>query len=386
MTRKPEVAGSSPQDESPLVAEGSTSIGADSPPTGGGVASAGSSSTGSSLTDNGPSLTKMDQPATSETGQTPVLLEVKDLNVRIGYIHAVTGVSFTIREGEFFGVVGESGSGKSMTARSIIGLLPAGAVQEGEVLLRGEDMAKVSPSRMRQLRGGSIGFVFQDPFSALDPIYTVGNQLIEVQRARTSIKKAQAKERALELLDEVGISDPARVFDSYPHQLSGGMSQRVVIAMALISDPRLIIADEPTTALDVTIQLQVLDLLQRVAKDRKAAVMLITHDLAVVAETCVRVAVFYGGVIVEEATTEELFASPKHHYTKSLLESLPKLGERKPFRAIPGTPIRVLGDLTYCTFHPRCDHATALCRTELPAETIERGHRYRCIHPIGGPR
>lgn len=324
--------------------------------------------------------------AKNDEARSPVLLEVRDLSVRIGYIHAVTGVSFTIREGEFFGVVGESGSGKSMTARAVIGLLPAGAVQEGEVLLRGENMAEVSARRMRELRGGSIGFVFQDPFSALDPIYTVGSQLVEVQRVRTSINKAQARKRALELLDEVGISDPVRVFDGYPHQLSGGMSQRVVIAMALISDPQLIIADEPTTALDVTIQLQVLDLLQRVAKDRKAAVMLITHDLAVVAETCVRVAVFYGGVIVEEATTEELFASPKHHYTKALLESLPKLGEREPFRAIPGTPIRVLGDLTYCTFHPRCDHATALCRTELPAETVESSHRYRCIHPIGGPR
>lgn len=309
------------------------------------------------------------------------LLEVESLNVRLGPVRAVTGATFHVNEGEFFGVVGESGSGKSMTARSILGLLPPGAVRTGRIAFDGEDLTSVTRRRLRALRGGSIGFVFQDPFSALDPVYTVGRQLVEVQRAKASIRKDAARRRALELLGEVGISDPARCFDSYPHQLSGGMCQRVVIAMALISDPKLIIADEPTTALDVTIQRQVLNLLQKLAQDRNAAVLLITHDLAVVAETCDRVAVFYGGVIVEEASTEELFASPRHRYTRALLESLPRLGRPTAFRSIPGAPIRVRAELAFCPFEPRCAHVLTGCATSLPDETHVGTHRFRCINP-----
>lgn len=313
----------------------------------------------------------------------PVLLAVQGLHVRIGPVTPVTDVSFSIRPGEFFGVVGESGSGKSMTARSIIGLLPAGAVRDGSITLDGEDMVNATARRIRQIRSGTVGFVFQDPVAALDPIYTVGKQLVEVQNARLRQPRARSRARALELLDEVGIHDPTRVFDSYPHQLSGGMAQRVVIALALISDPKLIIADEPTTALDVTIQRQVLDLLRTVARERGAAVMLITHDLAVVAETCERVAVFYGGIVVEEASAQQLFDHPRHHYTRALLQSLPRLGHPHPFHAIPGSPIQVRGRLASCPFAARCVRAEADCRAGVPPETTHDGHRFRCLHPAG---
>ncbi|WAX55161.1 ABC transporter ATP-binding protein [Jatrophihabitans cynanchi] len=309
---------------------------------------------------------------------TPALLEVADLSVQIGRVHAVTNATFAVGEGEFFGVVGESGSGKSMTARAIIGLLPAGAVMSGSIRLAGEELTAATRRRLRELRGGSIGFVFQDALAALDPVYTIGKQLAEIQRTHGSVGAAAARRRSLDLLGEVGISDPARCLDSYPHQLSGGMRQRAVIATALISDPRLIIADEPTTALDVTIQRQVLELLQQIVEQRKTAVMLITHDLGVVAETCDRVAVFYGGVIVEEALTVALFAEPRHPYTRALLDSLPKLGQQRTFRAIPGAPIRVVGRLTSCPFAPRCAHATASCASALPAETDLGDRRFRC--------
>ena len=313
----------------------------------------------------------------------PALLEVQDLSVQIGRVHAVTDASFAIRKGEFFGVVGESGSGKSMTARAIIGLLPPCATSQGRILFNGEDLVAATRRRLRELRGGSIGFVFQDALAALDPVYTIGKQLAEVQRSRRSVSASAARRRSLDLLGEVGIADPARCLDSYPHQLSGGMRQRAVIAMALISDPQLIIADEPTTALDVTIQRQVLELLQQVAAERNNAVMLITHDLGVVAETCDRVAVFYGGVIVEEAPTPGLFAGPRHPYTRALLDSLPKLGRQKTFRAIPGAPIQVTGTLTFCPFSARCERVTADCTRNLPAETYLDDRRFRCYLPTG---
>ena len=311
------------------------------------------------------------------------LLEVQSLSVRLGTVRAVTNASFAINEGEFFGVVGESGSGKTMTARAIIGLLPAGATSQGRIYLSGEELTRASRRRLRELRGGSIGFVYQDALSALDPVYTIGRQLTEIQRSRTRISKAAARDRALDLLAEVGISEPRRCYDSYAHQLSGGMRQRAVIAMALIADPKLIIADEPTTALDVTVQRLVLDLLQQVARQRAAAVMLITHDLGVVAETCDRVAVFYGGVIVEEAPTTELFADPHNPYTKALMDSIPRLGHSSAFRAIPGVPMRVNSDLTYCPFSPRCESVLDTCRNGLPPESILGNRRFRCVNPRG---
>lgn len=311
------------------------------------------------------------------------LLQVDDLCVRFGSTHAVSGVSFTVGAGEFVGIVGESGSGKSVTARAVIDLLPGNARTSGRVRFRGQDLLGAGPKRIRDVRGSSIGFVFQDALSALDPVYTIGDQLAEALTAHRDVSRREARARAAGLLAEVGIARPGRCLDSYPHQLSGGMRQRVVIAAALIADPELVIADEPTTALDVTVQRQVMDLLQDTAENRGTATLLITHDLAVVAETCDRVAVFYGGTIVEEATAPELFDSPRHPYTAALLASLPRMGEGSGFTPIPGNPIRISGELRSCPFAPRCARADDQCREQLPAETRSGGRRFRCFHPEG---
>jgi oligopeptide/dipeptide ABC transporter ATP-binding protein len=309
------------------------------------------------------------------------ILSARDLRVRFGEVHAVSGVSFDVRPGEFFGIVGESGSGKSVTARAAINLLPAHATVQGQILLNGEDVLQARPKRIRQIRGASIGFVFQDALAALDPIYTVGDQLVEALTANRPMPRGQARERAKTLLDEVGIPDPQRTLDNYPHQLSGGMRQRVVIAAALIADPELIIADEPTTALDVTIQRQVMDLLQRISQSRGTAVILITHDLAVVAETCDRVAVFYGGIVEEEAETVSLFKSPRHPYTRALLRSLPRMGGSGDLAPIPGSPIRVETELRHCPFAARCPRVLDMCRQSIPRVREEQGHRFRCFNP-----
>lgn len=331
-------------------------------------------------------MTKSPELGEDDVDGSVALLTVRDLRVQFGEIHAVSGVSFSVRAGEFFGIVGESGSGKSVTARAIIDLLPRQAKRQGEILFNNRNLLGADWNTLQQVRGASIGFVFQDALSALDPVYTVGAQLVEALRANRSISRAEAKHRTLALLEEVGIPDTNRCFESYPHQLSGGMRQRAVIAAALIADPELIIADEPTTALDVTIQRQVMDLLRKIAEDRGVAVVLITHDLAVVAETCDRVAVFYGGIIVEEADTEQLFAAPRHRYTAALLESLPKMGqEGRGFTAIPGSPIRVAGQLEACPFAPRCKSADDMCRTMLPEETLTADGRFRCFHPKETP-
>lgn len=309
------------------------------------------------------------------------LLEVEGLRVKIGNVRAVSGVRFSVRRGEFYGIVGESGSGKSVTARAIIDLLPSHAEVEGSITLDGRNLRELSSKKMQEVRGSSVGFVFQDALAALDPVYTVGDQLVEVLRAKKTISKADATERATQLLTEVGIADPPRCMGSYPHQLSGGMRQRVVIAAALIADPDLIIADEPTTALDVTIQRQVLELLRKICDTRGTAVILITHDLAVVAETCDRVGVFYGGILVEEAATIDLFDSPRHPYTKALLKSLPKLGTTGNFEAIPGNPIRVQTKLDFCPFAARCSRVIPECTQEVPPERMLGAHRVRCFNP-----
>ncbi|MFI2664244.1 ABC transporter ATP-binding protein [Micromonospora carbonacea] len=312
---------------------------------------------------------------------TDPLLSVRDLHVRFDEIHAVSGVTFEVARGEFFGIVGESGSGKSVTARAVIDLLPSHAQKRGQILFKGEDLLQARPKRLRAIRGSSIGFVFQDALAALDPVYTIGDQLVEALLAKRSMRRSAARRRAADLLDEVGIPDPRQRLDSYPHQLSGGMRQRAVIASALIADPELIIADEPTTALDVTIQRQVMELLQGIVESRGVAVVLITHDLAVVAETCDRVAVFYGGTIVEEATTTGLFAAPRHPYTAALLASLPRMGGTGEFRPIPGNPIRVATELACCPFAPRCANVVDLCRQRVPAEQTDGAHRFRCFRP-----
>jgi oligopeptide/dipeptide ABC transporter ATP-binding protein len=308
------------------------------------------------------------------------LLEVRDLAVRFGDVAAVSGVSFAVRPGEFYGVVGESGSGKSVTARAIMGLLGEHAtIDRGSIRLSGEELLTASPRRLRSLRGDTVSMVFQDALAALDPVYSIGDQLVEALRAHRPVRRREARQRAIELLGEVGIPDPEERIDAYPHQLSGGQRQRVVIASALIADPQLIVADEPTTALDVTVQKQILDLLRDIRRRRGASIVLITHDLGVVAQTCDRVAVFYGGVVVEEAPVLPLFTSPRHPYTRALLRSVPKLGDRGRFEPIPGNPIRVHGRLTTCPFAPRCPDVADVCRDGLPDEIVEGARRHRCL-------
>ncbi|MCL4186914.1 MAG: ABC transporter ATP-binding protein [Rhodobacteraceae bacterium] len=317
-----------------------------------------------------------------ETTPAGPILSVEDLRVRFGPTHAVSGVSFQLRPGEFYGIVGESGSGKSVTARAIVNLLSASATVSGAIRFRGEDVLAASEARLQQLRGAEIGFVFQDAIAALDPVYTVGSQLVEALRAGPQrLGRAASVARAGALLAEVGIADPGRCMASYPHQLSGGMRQRVVIAAALISGPSLVIADEPTTALDVTVQRQVLDLLRGIATARGLAVILITHDLGVIAQVCHRVAVFYGGLMVEEADTRSLFRNPRHPYTAALIESLPQLGRRVPFRAIPGVPPQIRAPLAACPFAPRCSRVLPVCTARVPEETLAGDRRHRCANP-----
>src|SRR5438874_3421452 len=260
----------------------------------------------------------------------PHLLEVDGLKTyfptRSGLVRAVDDVSFYIDEGELLGLVGESGCGKSITALSVMRLVgPPGKVVGGEVWFGGENLLKLSESKMRGIRGDDIAMIFQDPMTSLNPVYTVGEQIAEALRLHRKLSRKQAKEAAVEAMREVAIPDPSRRADDYPHQLSGGMRQRVMIAMALACDPKLLIADEPTTALDVTIQAQILELLDELRRTRNLAVLLITHDLGVVAEVADRVAVMYTGKIVEESPVDELFARPKHPYTEGLLRSVPKL-------------------------------------------------------------
>ncbi len=310
------------------------------------------------------------------------VVEVTDLRVRFGRIRAVSGVSFAVRPGEFYGIVGESGSGKSVAVRSIISLIPDHAEVAGEVRVQGEPVLRAPEPRLRRLRGSEIGFVFQDALAALDPVYTVGAQLLEASRAGSDrLTRAEATQRALDLLAEVGINDPARCLASYPHQLSGGMRQRVVIAAALISRPKIVIADEPTTALDVTVQKQVLGILKGIAA-QGVAVILITHDLGVVAEVCDRVAVFYGGLLVEEAEVRTLFTRPRHPYTAALLDSLPQIAGKRALRAIPGMPPKIDGELAACPFQPRCAAAVAVCAEAVPPETRLPGRRLRCANPL----
>lgn len=307
------------------------------------------------------------------------LLEIRDLSVHFGQVAAVSGVSLEISAGEFVGVVGESGSGKSVTARAVLGLLPPGTRVTGSIRFRGEELLGAPQRQLRRVRGGAVGFVFQDALAALDPVYTVGDQLTEALLAHREMSRAAARRRAAELLAEVRIPRPVEHLDRYPHQLSGGMRQRVVIATALIADPDLVIADEPTTALDVTVQRQILDLLAETCANRSAAVMLITHDLAIVAETCDRVAVFYGGLVVEEAPVVPLFDDARHPYTRALLRSLPRLGDSSPFEPIPGNPIQVRGRLDRCPFESRCALAVDECRTGVPAEVRAGSRRHRCV-------
>ena len=316
------------------------------------------------------------------------LLSIRNLQVSFfteeGCVRAVGGVSFDVGVGKTVAVVGERGCGKSVTAMSILRLIPEppGKIVGGRILFRGVDLLELSEKQMRRIRGNEIAMIFQEPMTSLNPVYSVGDQIVEVITLHQKVKGRVARERAVEMLRLVGIADPGRRVDEYPHQLSGGMCQRVMIAMALSCDPALLIADEPTTALDVTIQAQILDLLGQLQRRNNMSVILITHDLAVVAENAEDVVVMYASGVVERGGVEAIFAEPLHPYTQGLLRSLPRLGrEKNRLEVIPGVVPDPLHFPTGCKFHPRCCYCreSEVCRTqEPPLEKIEPGRWVAC--------
>ena len=315
-----------------------------------------------------------------------VLLAVRDLQTHFftddGVVRAVDGVSFDLREGETLALVGESGSGKSVTSLSILRLVasPPGRIVGGSIRFRDRELLTLSEAEMRALRGRSISMIFQEPMTSLNPVFTCGAQIAEVLELHEGMRRAQARARTIELLRLVGIPSPEQRVDEYPHQMSGGMRQRVMIAMALACRPAILIADEPTTALDVTIQAQILELLLRLRRELGMAVLLITHDLGVVAETADRVAVMYAGQVVEACEVRAAFHATRHPYTAGLLASLPRLGAaRGELRVIPGGVPNPAHFPSGCRFHPRCPLAQERCRTEPPAlRELEPGHFVRC--------
>jgi len=318
------------------------------------------------------------------------LLEVKDLRThfptRAGLVRAVDGVSFHLDRGELLGLVGESGCGKSITALSIMRLIsPPGKIVSGEIVFDGRNLLTLSYSQMREIRGDDIAMIFQDPMTSLNPVFTVGEQIAEALRLHRKLSRNAARDAAIEAMGEVAIPDPARRAYDYPHQLSGGMRQRVMIAMALACDPKLLIADEPTTALDVTIQAQILELLNELRKSRELAVLLITHDLGVVAEVADRVAVMYTGKIVEESPVEELFARPRHPYTEGLLRSVPKLtaedvAKAERLETIEGVVPSPTNLPPGCHFAPRCPYRMQRCvEEEIQLYDLEGGVKVRCV-------
>jgi oligopeptide/dipeptide ABC transporter ATP-binding protein len=317
------------------------------------------------------------------------VLAVRDLRVHFptddGLVKAVDGVSFTLAANEVLGIVGESGSGKSVTSMAILGLLPDTARISGEVRYRGQDLLKVDEDHKRELRGARIAMVFQDALAALNPVFTVGDQIAEAISVHRKLDKKALRERTVELLDIVGIPNPAKRVDAYPHEYSGGMRQRAMIAMSIANDPDILIADEPTTALDVTIQAQVLEVLERIQERTNSAIMLITHDLGIVAGTADRVLVMYAGKEVELGVVDDIFYKPRHPYTLSLLASLPRLDvQRRAARLyrIRGNPPSLISVPAGCAFHPRCDYAQLPqpCQTQVPElRAVEgAGHRAAC--------
>lgn len=315
-----------------------------------------------------------------------LLLEVKNLKTHFisdsGTVKAVDDVSFKISKGETLGIVGESGSGKSVTSLSIMGLLKdtPGKIVGGEILFEGTDLVGISESEMRKIRGNDIAMIFQEPMTSLNPVFRIGRQIEEAVILHTKLSKRHARGRAIEILTAVGISRPAEIIHDYPHQLSGGMRQRVMIAMAMACIPKILIADEPTTALDVTIQAQILDLMRNLTEVSETAILLITHDLGVVAEMCDRVVVMYGGRAVEESDVHSIFSNPKHPYTQGLLASIPKMGERVDrLPSIAGNvpiPSRMPEG---CKFAPRCPFAMDICWEEEPLlKEVSPNHSSRC--------
>lgn len=304
------------------------------------------------------------------------LLEIKDEKLSFftpaGEVKALNGVSFSMNEGEVLGIVGESGSGKSVTAYSIMGLTAyPGKLIGGTIYFNGHQIEKMSEKEMRKIRGNEVSIIFQDPMTSLNPVYTIGNQITEVIRLHTGKSKKEAYDRAKELLELVGINEPTKRLKQYPHELSGGMRQRVMIAIALACEPKLLIADEPTTALDVTIQAQILELMQELRQKLGMSIIMITHDLGVVASMCERIAVMYAGHIVEYGTADEIFYEPKHEYTKGLINSIPKLSAQEIERLVPieGHPVDLLNPPAGCPFAPRCANCMKICLREMPPKT-----------------
>jgi peptide/nickel transport system ATP-binding protein len=320
-----------------------------------------------------------------------ILLQVNDLHTNFytdeGVVKAVDGVDFFVRKGETLGLVGESGCGKSVTALSIMRLIqqPPGRIEKGQILFENQDLLRMNEEHMRQIRGNHISMIFQEPMTSLNPVFRIGDQIAEAIRLHQGLPKGTAMERAVEMLQKVGIPDPETRVKEYPHQMSGGMRQRVMIAMALSCNPKMMIADEPTTALDVTIQAQILDLMNKLKADFGASILLITHDLGVIADMAQSVAVMYTGKIVEYADVVELFTLPKHPYTLALMESIPKMHEPVPedmmLQTIPGIVPSLLDLPTGCSFQERCSQGLDLCgKKNPPLIEIEPGHLVRCWH------
>lgn len=313
------------------------------------------------------------------------LLEIKDERLSFftpaGEVKALNGVSFSMEDGEVLGIVGESGSGKSVTAYSIMGLnsYPAKLIG-GTIRFNGHQIDTMTEKEFRKIRGNEVSIIFQDPMTSLNPVYTIENQIVEVILLHTNKTKKEAKQRALELLELVGINEPAKRLRQYPHELSGGMRQRVMIAIALACEPKLLIADEPTTALDVTIQAQILELMQELRKKLGMSIIMITHDLGVVASMCEKIAVMYAGHIVEYGTADEIFYEPKHEYTKGLINSIPKLNVEKTERLIPieGQPVDLLNPPAGCPFAPRCANCMKICLSKMPPKTELSDTHYSC--------
>jgi oligopeptide/dipeptide ABC transporter ATP-binding protein len=315
------------------------------------------------------------------------LLEIERIEVAIGALRLLDGISLTVDRGTILGLVGESGSGKSLTALAALGLLPliGGRVTGGAVRFDGQNMGTMSDAQRRALRGRRIGFVSQNPMTALDPVQRIGAQIDIVSRLHLGLNRAEARKRTLELMTQLRIPEAAAVAESWPHQLSGGMKQRIVIAMALAGDPDLIIADEPTTALDVTVQAQIIQILGGLVRDRGVALLLITHDMGVVAQLCDQVAVLYGGGLAEEGPAAPIFAAPAHPYTRALIGCIPQDDMAKgTLRGIPGAVPGALDFPSGCRFHPRCPRASDLCRSEVPVLTRQGpDHVVACHHPEG---
>ncbi len=317
------------------------------------------------------------------------LLKVSDLHTSFftpaGEVKAVNGISFSLEKGKVLGIVGESGSGKSVTAYSILQILAnPGKIVSGSIVYRGQELVGASKEEIGKIRGNKISIIFQDPMTSLNPVFTIGNQLMEAIMLHTDRDKEQAKERAIEMLRLVGVNEPEKRIKQYPHEFSGGMRQRVMIAMALACGPDILIADEPTTALDVTIQAQILDLIKDLQKQLGMSVILITHDLGVVAEMCDEVIVMYAGEVCERGTADEIFYNPKHEYTKGLMRSLPTVSdEGRRLEPIGGTPVDLLNMPDGCPFAPRCDNAMKVCLSHKAKERfVNENHIASCWHNI----